>query len=83
MTASGGYICVGWEAVGDLALFDTKQAFRTAFRDHYPLDGNEAAVMQQSDQPWRLTQLRLGDKVVANRGATEVLALGTVDDTGY
>lgn len=77
------YACVGWDDVGDLTQFDSKVAFREAFREHYPYDGNEAQVARQSDALWKLMELHPGDKVVANRGVSEVLALGNVNDVGY
>ncbi|OBI13386.1 hypothetical protein A5712_05120 [Mycobacterium sp. E2327] len=78
---SEGYVAVGWDQVGDLSRFENNQAFRAAFREHYP--AGEAKVMQQSEQLWKLTELQTGDKVIANRGVDEVLAVGTVTDTGY
>src|SRR5690606_32843132 len=32
---------------------------------------------------WTLRELQPGDTVIANRGTTEILAIGTVNDTGY
>ncbi|MBB3086557.1 AAA family ATPase [Geodermatophilus sabuli] len=79
----GGYICVGWDDVGDLAQYESKEAFRAAFREHYSYGGNEAQVSRKSNELWTLVQLQPGDKVVANRGVSEVLAIGTVTEEGY
>jgi 5-methylcytosine-specific restriction protein B len=79
----GGYICVGWDEVGDLSQFDSKEEFREAFRSHFPHNGNEAQVSRKANEVWTLVELEAGDKVVANRGTAEVLAVGTVTDAGY
>lgn len=79
----GGYICVGWDDVGDLASYENKEAFRSSFREHYPYNGSEQQVSRKSNELWTLTELEPGDKVVANRGTAEVLAVGTVNDAGY
>ena len=78
-----GYASVGWDDVGDLTQFETKEAFQEAFRTCYPYDGNVAQVAKQSEALWKLIELDPGDKVVANRGVSEVLAVGDVNDVGY
>lgn len=80
---ANGFICVGWDDVGDLAHFESKEAFRDAFRERYPYNGLEAQVRRKSNELWTLMDLEPGDKVVANRGVSEVLAVGTVNDVGY
>jgi 5-methylcytosine-specific restriction enzyme B len=78
-----GFICVGWDDVGDLSQFESKEAFRDAFREHYPYDGNASQLSKKSNELWTLMELEAGDKVIANRGISEVLAIGTVTDAGY
>jgi 5-methylcytosine-specific restriction protein B len=80
---SGGFICVGWDGVGDLSQFESKEAFKDAFRQHYPYEGNQSQLSRKSNELWTLTELEPGDKVIANRGTSEVLAIGTVTDAGY
>lgn len=79
----GGYICVGWDDVGDLTRYASKDEFREAFRRHFPYDGNEAQVSRKANEVWTLMELEPGDQVIANRGTSEVLAIGTVNDKGY
>lgn len=79
----GGFICIGWDDVGDLSQYESKEAFRDAFRDHYPYNGNEAQVSKKSNELWTLRELEPGDRILANRGVSEVLAIGTVTDDGY
>jgi 5-methylcytosine-specific restriction protein B len=79
----GGFICIGWDLVEDLSEYDSKESFREAFRDHYPYNGNESQVSRKANELWTLMELESGDKVIANRGTSEVLAIGTVNDDGY
>jgi 5-methylcytosine-specific restriction protein B len=80
---AGHYICVGWDEVGDLSQYADKAHFREAFRERFPYNGNEAQVSRKANELWTLMELEPGDKVVANRGISEVLAVGTVGSEGY
>jgi 5-methylcytosine-specific restriction protein B len=77
------YICVGWDEVGDLMRFESKEAFRDTFRQHFPYNGAEAVVSRKANELWTLRELQPGDTVIANRGTSEVVAIGTVNDVGY
>ncbi len=79
----GGFICVGWDEVGDLEQFDSKAEFREAFAEAFPYGGNQSQVTRKSNEMWTLMELEPGDQVVANRGTSEVLAIGTVNEDGY
>lgn len=81
--AENHYICVGWDDVGDLTQFGSKEEFREAFREHYPYNGVESQVSRKANELWTLVELQPGDKVIANRGTSEILAIGTVNDEGY
>jgi 5-methylcytosine-specific restriction protein B len=80
---AGGYVCVGWSDVGDLTEFGSKDEYRAAFASCWPYDGNESQVTRKSNELWTLMELEPGDKVVANRGTSEILGIGTVTDGGY
>lgn len=80
---SNGYICVGWDDVGDLTQFEDKDTFRDEFREHYPYNGVEQQVSRKANELWTLKELQPGDQVIANRGTTEILGVGTVNDVGY
>ena len=80
---ANGYICVGWDDVGDLSQYESKDAFRDTFRQHYPYNGVEQQVSRKANELWTLMELQPGDQVIANRGTTEVLGVGTVNDLGY
>ncbi|MBX7133607.1 MAG: AAA family ATPase [Fimbriimonadaceae bacterium] len=78
-----GYICVGWDDLGDLTQYESKDEFREAFRKHYPYNGVERQVSRKANELWTLMELQPGDTVIANRGTSEILAIGTVNDEGY
>jgi 5-methylcytosine-specific restriction protein B len=79
----GGFICVGWDDVGDLNAFASEEDFRAAFAEHFPYNGNESTVTRKAREVWRLVSLEPGDRVVANEGTTKILAIGTVVEPGY
>ncbi len=78
-----GYICVGWDEVGDLSQFESKEAFRARFEEAYPYNGLLAQARRKGNELWALTELEPGDLVVANRGISRVLAIGEVVEPGY
>ncbi|MEV5745677.1 AAA family ATPase [Microbispora rosea] len=81
---AGGYICVGWDEIGDLTAFTSEEDFMDTFRVVYAnVYGNQSKMTAKARELWRLTQLKPGDRVIANRGTHEVLGLGTVTDPGY
>ena len=79
----GGYICVGWDEVGDLTQFESKEAFRQKFAEAFPYRGHGPAVSRKSNELWTLKDLEAGDLVVANQGTSKILALGEVVEPGY
>jgi 5-methylcytosine-specific restriction enzyme B len=78
-----GFICTGWEEVGDLSQYESKDAFREAFRERFRYNGVESQVSRKANELWTLMELLPGDTVIANRGVSEVLGVGTVNDVGY
>ena len=78
-----GYICVGWDEVGDLSQFESKEAFRARFEEAFPYKGRLSQARRKGNELWALTELEPGDLVVANRGTSKVLALGEVVEPGY
>jgi 5-methylcytosine-specific restriction enzyme B len=84
---AGGYICVGWEELGDLHAFDWDDfaAFRARFAEVFMEEykGNQAKLTKKAREVWTLTQLAPGDIILANRGVSHVLALGEVVEPGY
>ncbi len=77
-----GYICVGWDEVGDLSQFESKEAFRARFEEAF-YSGHLPQARRKGNELWALTELEPGDLVVANRGTSRVLAIGEVVEPGY
>jgi len=71
----GGFIAIGWDDMGDVsrmsdAEFKARRDELIATHDDWTQDG--------VDQVWEFAHIREGDRIVANRGTTEVLGIGTV-----
>lgn len=79
----GEYICVGWDKVGDLRQFDSKEAFQQRFNDEYKDRHNKTKLSQKSKELWTLRELEPGDTVVANKGISKILAIGKVEEPVY
>lgn len=81
----GGYICVGWDEVGDLSLFTTEDDYASAFTETFGemYRGHKATITRKEKELWRLMEIAEGDKIVANRGTSEVLGIGTVTSAAY
>jgi HNH endonuclease len=74
---SQGYICVGWDDVGDLIKFRSREDLRTMIAETYYRKSPSHASLTATEL-WTLRGLRVGDRVVANKGKTQILAVGTV-----
>ena len=81
----GGYICVGWDDVGDLRGFENKKVFREHFFKVFAgtYNNNKSTLTKKANELWTLAELEPGDIVVANQGTTRVLATGEVTGLGY
>lgn len=82
---TGGYICVGWDDVGSLLQFDSfgqfLDAFRAAHGDEYK--GREHKIVEKAQELWTLRELTPDDHILANRGTSQILGVGTVVEPGY
>lgn len=72
----GGFICVGWDALGDLGQYQSDTELKDAFDRHYP--GSSGGSLTTARRLLAFRDLEAGDRIVANRGTDEVLATGTV-----
>jgi 5-methylcytosine-specific restriction protein B len=70
---AGGYICIGWDGVGDLNQYDDQQSLKKAMLDENPKDN-----IRQVSQVWRFRNLEQDDIVIANRGITSIVGIGRV-----
>lgn len=86
---AGGYICVGWDDVGDLRDIATDSdgfvgIFRDAMGDLYVgSPAKLAAGTKIAKALWSLRDVQPGDIIMATRGVRELLALGEVVEPGY
>jgi 5-methylcytosine-specific restriction enzyme B len=78
----GGYISVGWNEVGDLTEFNDYDEFKAAFQNHN-FQNSAQKNTEKANELWEFYQLKSGDKVIANKGKSQILAIGTVTDKGY
>lgn len=77
----GNFVCVGWDKVGDLMEFESKDELKELMRTTWNYTASKAST--KANELWTLRELEKGDIVVANRGISQVLAVGEVLDTGY
>ncbi|MFI6586462.1 AAA family ATPase [Embleya sp. NPDC050493] len=76
-----GYIYVGWDTLGDLAQFKNDAELRDALEQTHR--SRPAYHLSLAGLLLRYRDLQPGDLVVANRGLSEILAVGQVTDDGY
>jgi 5-methylcytosine-specific restriction enzyme B len=69
------FIAVGWDDFGDLSGVDYSE-FEKRFAKSQ--QNNPTLNRVGSEQLWKFSQIKKGDRIVANRGTTEVVGIGTV-----
>lgn len=70
-----GFICVGWDELGDLGQYQSDTELKEACDSNWPRSGGSLTLARRL---LAFRDLEAGDRVVANRGVDEVLATGTV-----
>jgi 5-methylcytosine-specific restriction protein B len=83
---ANGYIRVGWDEVGDLREFEGRDQFNAKFAEAFAAAlyrGNGPKTSEKAGEVWMLTELVPGDIVIANKGTSRVVGIGTVTDRGY
>jgi 5-methylcytosine-specific restriction protein B len=82
---ANGYIRVGWDEVGDLREFDSRDQFNAKFAEAFAAqyNGNGPKIAEKAGEVWTLSELVPGDIVIANKGTARVVGIGTVTDRGY
>lgn len=71
-----GFIAVGWDAMGDVSRM-SKSEFKSKRRklnSRYEKSWSEVGL----EQLWKFAHIKVGDRIVANRGTTLILGIGTV-----
>ncbi|MFC5138470.1 AAA family ATPase [Actinomycetospora rhizophila] len=77
-----GVIRVGWDAIGDLREFGSDDELVAALEEAYRSMG-PTPLRKLARQLLRFRDLPAGARIVANRGTSEVLAVGLVTPDGY
>lgn len=82
---ANGYICVGWDDMGDLREFESLPAFRDRFHETYRdlYRSHKPTLTAKAKEVWTLAELEPGDLVIANQGTSKILAVGEVVEPGY
>jgi 5-methylcytosine-specific restriction protein B len=80
-----GYICLGWDDIGDLREFDNWTSFRDRFHEVFfdKHKGHKSTLTAKAREVWTLMQLEPRDIVVANQGVSRILAAGEVVEPVY
>ena len=80
-----GYVCIGWDELGDLSQFASQEEFRNAFDDQFSTEygTNKSKLSVKANEVWTFRELEPGDTVIANRGTNQVVGIGTVVEPGY
>ncbi|AQS71812.1 McrB family protein [Streptomyces pactum] len=73
----GGFICVGWDELGDLGQYQSDTELKQALDAHWPRSSGGSLTLARRLLAFR--DLEAGDRLVANRGTEEILATGRVD----
>jgi 5-methylcytosine-specific restriction enzyme B len=72
------FIGIGWSALGDLSGLDKKGFQERRDQAKATHDGAKDWTDNAIEQVWKFLQISEGDRIVANRGTTEVVGIGTV-----
>jgi 5-methylcytosine-specific restriction protein B len=71
----GGFIGVGWEELGDITDLSKKEFDE---RLQVALEAHPDWKKGGASQVWTFSRIKEGDRIVANRGTSEVVGIGTV-----
>lgn len=79
---NNGYICMGWDDVGDMRNYADYTEFKFKFGEIYN-DYDKGKITQKSNEMWTFFSLNEGDIIVANKGTSKIEGIGTVNEIGY
>jgi len=77
---NNGYIGVGWDKLGDLTGLN-KEEFYAAYGEVSTTD--PTYTKSGAGQVWKFLNIQEGDRIVANRGTSTVVGIGTVTGPYY
>ena len=76
-----GIMCLGWDALGDLSHYASREDMRTEIKKHYPTDGN---AKNDSLAVWQFSrEMKIGDVVFAKNGRDMIIGRGIVESDYY
>lgn len=77
LCTSAGLMCIGWDAMGDLSEYASREEMRDAVKRHYPTDGS---AVNDSLAVWQFAnEMKPGDVVFAKRGMSKIIGRGIVE----
>jgi 5-methylcytosine-specific restriction protein B len=69
----GGFICVGWEKLGDMREYTDEAAFKELYRE-----ACGSPRIRQWHEIWSFAkEIKEGDIIIANNGLSEIVGVGT------
>ena len=72
-----GIMCIGWEEMGDLNDYESRDTMRDQMKLLY---GQEGSYMNDSLATWEfVNEIQVGDTVYAKRGRTHIVGRGVVE----
>jgi len=72
-----GVMCMGWDALGDLLQYASREDMRTEIKKYYPTDGN---AKNDSLAVWQFShEIKKGDVVFAKKGRDKIIGRGIVE----
>ena len=72
-----GIMCIGWDALGDLSGYASREDMRIEIKKHYPTDGN---AKNDSLAVWQFAhEMKPGDIVFAKKGMSKIIGRGVVE----
>ena len=76
-----GIMCLGWDALGDLSQYASREDMRAEIKKQYPTDGN---AKNDSLAVWQFShEMKIGDVVFAKNGRDTIIGRGIVGSDYY
>lgn len=76
-----GIMAIGWDKLGDLSLYDSKEAIYTALQERYGGDGNKTHTVSANYEFSK--EMKIGDVVIVKKGRNELVGYGIVSSEYY
>lgn len=77
LCTNAGLMCIGWDAMGDLSEYASREEMRDAVKKHYPTDGS---AVNDSLAVWQFAnEMKPGDIVFAKKGMYKIIGRGIVE----